>query len=128
MVGSLGGVSFVTSDRRVLTFTGLNQKVSGRYASHEPLAGKPQKEYLGEALRSGGLTIELRRDLGVEPESAMRTLQGYSAAGKVVYLSLGGRLVGKKWNITDVAAEYDQITNRGRVDVITLSVSLEEYN
>ena len=49
MIGNFGSrIVFETSDRKILTFSGLSQKVSGKYSKHSIIG---QKDRPGRSLR-----------------------------------------------------------------------------
>ena len=47
MIGNFGSrIVFETSDRKILTFSGLSQKVSGKYSKHSIIGQKDRPEFM----------------------------------------------------------------------------------
>lgn len=128
MIGSYGGIVFSTSESRVQNFKDLKRDVSTRYATHEIINSKPRIEYLGVALETASMTIELNANLGINVVSMIDKWTSYCKSGAISALVLGGRVIGTSWVVTSVAQAYGIITNNGRIISATLDISLQEYN
>ncbi len=124
-VGSYLGMSFVTSDRRILTpKSGVNRTVSARFATHTPIGGKPKLEYLGRESESVTFTVELNVMHGVRPQTLIQQIK--RKVGRYGNLVLGGRKIGK-YALKSVNITYEDITGSGYVSRATVDLTLEEY-
>ena len=95
MVGNFGNrIVFETSDRKILTFSGLTQKVSGKYAKHSVSGEKDRPEFTGPGSRSISFKMILDVSLGVRPRDVLSSIEGAVENGETEYLVIGGRPVG----------------------------------
>ena len=129
MIGTFGtSVVFEVSEDRVFAFKKLTQDISGRWASHERLNGKPKKEFLGADSREGALEIYLSAALGVRPRTTLKTLENMVETGAVEYLIIGDMpLSENKYLIKSVSEAWDKVYNDGSLVKATVSITLEEY-
>ncbi len=128
-VGCWGNrVVFITSDRCLLTFTDMNQKVSGRYTKHSIIGKKDYPEFTGPGNRSISFKILLNVNMGIRPSEIIDEIEEAVESGEVNYLIIGGRMIGKnKFCITSVSEAMDVVMGRGEIVQATLNVSMEEY-
>lgn len=128
-VGNLGKlITFQTSDQKILTFSNMQQSVSGRWATHERIMGKPLSEFNGADLRSITFSIKLDAALGVKPRKTLEKIEKAVENGYVYPFVIGGKKVGKnKWKITKISEKWDVIYNAGELVKASLDISLEEY-
>ena len=129
MIGTFGtSVVFEVSEDRVFAFKKLTQDISGRWASHETLGGKPKKEFLGADSREAALEIYLSASLGVRPRTTIKTLEKMVETGAVEYLIIGDMPVSEnKYLIKSVSEAWDKVFNDGSLVKATVSIALEEY-
>ncbi len=129
MVGNFGSrIVFETSDRKILTFSGLSQKVSGKYAKHSVTGQKDRPEFTGPGNRSVSFNILLDVSLGIRPREVMSKIEDAVENGETEYLVIGGRPVGRnKFYISSVSEAFDVVMSRGEIARATLQVSMEEY-
>jgi phage protein U len=128
-IGNLGKlITFKTSDKKILTFSNMQQNVSGRWSSHNRIMRKPLSEFNGSDLRSITFTIHLDAMLGVKPRKIFEKIEKAVEKGHVYPLVVGGKKVGKnKWKITKISEKWDVIYNGGELAKASLDLSLEEY-
>lgn len=132
-IGNLGSlITFkVNTERKklkVLTFSKLNQKVSGRYSTHNIIGKKPKTEFLGPGLRTLSFEVTLSAMHGVRPRKTLERIEKAVESGKAYTFTLGGSKVGKnKWVITNMSESWNTIYNKGELVEATLSLSLQEY-
>lgn len=128
-VGNLGKlITFKTSDQKILTFSNMQQNVSGRWSSHDRIMRKPLSEFNGADLRSITFTIKLDAMLGVKPRKTLEKIEKAVEKGYVYALVIGGKKVGKnKWKITKISEKWDVIYSAGELVKASLDISLEEY-
>lgn len=129
VVGNFGSrIIFETSDQRVLTFSGMSQKVSGKYAKHSVSGQKDRPEFTGPGNRSISFKILLDVNLGIRPRDVIANIEDAVENGVTEYLVIGGRPVGQnKFCISSLSEAFDVIMNRGELVRATLQVSMEEY-
>ncbi|RDY26744.1 phage tail protein [Lachnotalea glycerini] len=128
-IGNLGKlITFQTSDQRILTFSDMQQNVSGRWSTHNRIMRKPFGEFNGAELRSITFTINLDAMLGVRPRKTLEQIEKAVENGLTYPLIIGGKKVGKnKWAITKLSEKWDVIYQKGELAKATLNLSLTEY-
>ena len=129
VIGNFGSsIVFETSDRRILTFSGLSQKVSGKYAKHSIIGQKDRPEFTGPGNRSVSFKMLLDVSMGIRPSEIMSRIEDAAETGEAEYLVIGGRLVGdNKFCISSVSEAMDVVLGGGEIARATLNVSMEEY-
>jgi len=129
MVGNFGSrIVFETSDRKILTFSGLTQKVSGKYAKHSVSGEKDRPEFTGPGNRSVSFKMILDVSLGVRPRDILSNIEDAVESGETGYLVIVGRPVGpNKFYISSVSETFDVILSRGEIVRASLQVNMEEY-
>lgn len=69
VIGNFGSrIIFETSDKKILTFSGMSQKVSGKYAKHSVTGQKDRPEFTGPGNRSISFKIMLDVSLGMRAQ------------------------------------------------------------
>jgi phage protein U len=127
-LGCFGDIGFVTSDRRIMSFSGLKREVSGRYGTHEIIGGKPVTEYLGPGLETITFTITLNGNLGVKPREEMERWVKKAEQGKAEFLVVGGKPLGNdKWVVKSLSQAWEAVFNKGELFSGKVDVTLEEY-
>lgn len=128
-VGNFGSrIIFETSDRKILTFTGMTQKVSGEYAKHSVLGQKDRPEFTGPGNRSVSFKILLDVNLGIRPRDVIASIEDAVENGETEYLVIGGRLIGQnKFYISSISEALDVVMSHGEIARATLQVNMEEY-
>lgn len=129
-IGNIGKrIVFETSDSRILTFTGFNKTVKGRWAKHEVIMQKPRAEFLGPDLQEITFTINLNVAHGVRPRDIIQEIENIVESGQVNYFALGGRLVGRsgKWSIQQASETYNTIMQGGELMSASLELTMQEY-
>lgn len=125
MVGAYLGLSFTTSDYRVLTpASGMKRTIAARFASHTPIGGKPKLEYLGKETEQVTFTIEVNSLYGVRPQSFIRQLK--NKVGKHGNLILGGERI-SNYALKQIDVTYYETTADGYVMRAQVDLTLEEY-
>ena len=129
MVGNFGSrITFQTSDQRILTFSGMTQKVSGKYAKHSGQGQKDRTEFTGPGNRSVTFKMVLNVMLGIRPREVMSSIEAAVESGEAEYLVIGGRPVGNnRFYISSVSEAYDVVLAGGEIASATLNVTMEEY-
>lgn len=129
MVGNFGSrITFQTSDQRILTFSGMTQKVSGKYAKHSVQGKKDRPEFTGPGNRSVTFKMILNVMLGIRPREVMSSIEAAVESGEAEYLVIGGRPVGNnRFYISSVSEAYDVVLAGGEIASATLNVTMEEY-
>lgn len=129
VVGNFGGsIIFETSDRKMLTFSGMTQKISGKYAKHSVVGQKDRPEFTGPGSRTVSFKIMLDVSLGIRPKKVMDRIEEALENGETEYLVIGGRLIGRnKFYISSVSEAFDVVMSHGEIARATLTISMEEY-
>lgn len=128
-IGNLGKlITFKVSSKKVLTFNDMARKVSGRWAVHELIKGKPKSEFLGADLQEVSLKILLSSALGVKPRKTLDRIRKAIEKGERFTFVLGGKPVSKnKWVIVEASEEWDIILSKGELVQAKLDLTLKEY-
>lgn len=128
-IGNFGSrIIFETSDRRILTFSGMTRKVSGKYAKHSVIGQKDRPEFTGPGNRNVSFKILLDVSMGIRPRDIMSDIESAVENGEVEYLVIGGRPVGNgKFYISSVSEAMDVVLSGGEIARATLNISMEEY-
>ena len=129
MIGNFGSrIVFETSDRRILTFSGMTQKVSGKYAKHSVIGQKDRPEFTGPGNRNVSFKILLDVSLGIRPREVMDNIESAVESGEVEYLVIGGRPIGgNRFYISSVSEALDVVLSGGEIARASLNISMEEY-
>ena len=129
MIGNFGSrIVFETSDRKILTFSGLSQKVSGKYSKHSIIGQKDRPEFTGPGSRSVSFKILLDVNLGIRPQDIIENIEDAIEQGEVEYLVIGGKPIGtNRFYITSVSEAMDVVLSNGGIARATLSITMEEY-
>lgn len=129
MIGNFGSrIMFQTSDQKILTFSGLTQKVSGKYAKHSVQGQKDRPEFTGPGNRNVSFKILLDISLGIRPREIMDNIETAIENGEAEYLVIGGRPVGNnRFYISSISEAYGEVLSNGEIARVTLNVTMEEY-
>lgn len=129
VVGNFGSrIVFETSDRKILTFSGMTQKVSGKYAKHSVSGEKDRPEFTGPGNRSVSFKMLLDVSLGVRPRDVISKIEDAVENGETEYLVIGGRPVGpNKFYISSISEVFDVVLSHGEIARASLQVNMEEY-
>lgn len=129
VVGNFGSrIVFETSDRRILTFSGMTQKVSGKYAKHTVIGQKDRPEFTGPSNRNIAFKILLDVSMGIRPQEVIDNIEAAVENGEVEYMVIGGRpMGGNKYSITSVSEAMDVVLSGGEIARASLNISMEEY-
>lgn len=127
-VGSLGGIRFNTSMRRVLTFDNYRRSGVAKYATHEIIGEKSRLEYTGLEPEEITIDIQLMSSLGSKPEEQLKKLRKMRDDGEVVSFIIGTKPVSQnKWIIKNLGEAVPHWGNRGKMLFATVQVTLTEY-
>lgn len=129
MVGNFGSrIVFETSDRRILTFSGMTKKVLGKYAKHSVVGQKDRTEFTGPGNISITFKILLDVTLGVKPREVMDRIEEAVENGETEYLVIGGKpLSQNKFYILSASEAFDVVMSHGEIARATMTISMEEY-
>lgn len=127
-IGSFGTLVFKTSDKKILTFSDMQQKISANYAQHKIIAKKPRSEFLNVDLREVKMTIVLDAMLGVKPRKQLEKIEDMLKKAYANYLVIGEKKIGSnKFVITDLSESWDVIYSKGELARATVDVTFQEY-
>lgn len=127
VIGNFGSrIAFETSSQKVLTFSSMTQKVSGKYAKHSVSGQKDRPEFTGAGNRTATLKVILDVTLGVRPRDVIANIEAAVESGEVEYLVIGGRPMGRYY-ISSLSESYDVVWGGGEIVRASLDLNLEEY-
>lgn len=128
MVGCFGDYVFETTDKRILTFSGLKRNANAILSEHNRILGKTQIEFNGSEADKISFTINLNGNLGVSPRAEMDNWIKLVREGYVGFLIIGNKGLGtNKWIITSVSEMWEIILNGGELLKGKIDVELKEY-
>lgn len=127
-IGQLGDVSFTVSDEEVLTFSNLSKTHAGKWSEIEYVNRRNKMQFNGAGLIEGTFDMTLSKSLGVDPDKARATLEGYADNGDHIGFALGGvPMFGGDVVVTSVEESFTNISGTGKVLDVGLTVSIKEY-
>lgn len=129
VIGNFGSrIIFETSDQKVLSFSGLSRKVSGKYAKHSIIGQKDRPEFTGPGNASVSFKMVLDVSMGIRPRDILENIEEAVENGEAEYLVIGGRIIGKnKFYISSVSETYDVVMKGGELARASVTVNMEEY-
>lgn len=128
MIGSLGNIAFVVTQKTVRTFTDFQRTASGRWAQHERLGQKPLSQFLGPGLDTVSFSMLFDASYGIKPRKEMDNLTRLERSGRAMALTIGGEAVGVSlWVITSLSQSWDVVEGHGKVMRGTAKITLQEY-
>lgn len=127
-IGIFGKLVFETSDKKILTFTDMQHKVSANYAQHKIIGKKPRSEFLNVDLREITFTIILDAQYGVKPRKQLEKIEYMLSEAYADYLVIGEKKVWKnKFVITNLSESWDVVYSGGELARATVDVTFQEY-
>lgn len=129
VIGNFGDkITFETSDRRILTFSSMTKKITGKYAKHSVIGQKDRAEFTGPGNCTVSFKILLDVNMGIRPREVMKKIEEAVENGETEYLVIGGRPVsGNKFYISSVSEALDVVMSHGEIARATLNLNMEEY-
>lgn len=128
MLGSLGSIVFIASEKTLRTFKDFRRSGGGRYTAHEVLGQKPLTQWIGPGLDTVNFVMRFDAKFGVNPRKEMDNIVALERAGKALTLTIGGKGVGTAlWIITGYEQTWSTVDNLGNVLTAEVSISLQEY-
>lgn len=128
-IGSLGKlITFEVSSQKVMTFSGMQQSIKGRWTTHAPIGKKPIKEFLGPDTRTISLQIKLNASLGVKPRSVLTSIENAVENGTPLTFVIAGKKIGTgQWIISSASETWGVVLSKGELVTCNLQLNLEEY-
>lgn len=127
-VGSLGGIKFNTSMRRVLTFSEYQRSGQAKYATHEIIGKKGRLEYTGLDPEEITIEIQLMAQLNSQPETQLKKLRKMRDDGEVVSFIIGNKPVSQnKWIVKGLSEAVPHWGAGGKIAYASVQVTLTEY-
>lgn len=128
MIGSLGEIVFEVSSEKILTFDGLSFSQKANYAEHSIHGRKSVLEYTGTSATSVSMNITLNSALGIDTIEELEGLKEIFSSHQAVSFVLDGKPQGEGlWVIESLGTNYNFLDNRGRPQIIEVSLTLKEY-
>lgn len=127
-VGSLGGIKFNTSMRRVLTFHNYSRSGQAKFSTHDIIGKKSRLEYTGLDPEELTIEIQLMAGLRSKPEEELKKLRKMRDDGEVVSFIIGSKPVSQnKWVIQGLSEAVLYWGPKGKISYATVNVTLKEY-
>lgn len=129
-VGNWGKtITFVVNSKKVLTFKKMTRTVSARWTAHDIVGKKPKYEFTGpEASKVEISDVLLSAYHGIKPRTMIEKLEKAIEEGKVDYLYIGGKKIGKnKMKLESMSETWDEIWNKGELVRATVDLTFSEY-
>ena len=127
-IGSLGDIVFevnIPGAGRTFTPSALSMESAARFEEHQGLGAPPRLEFLAPELDVFDLSILLRADFGLDPDSEIERLRTLCREGKAQRLILAGR---NRGNYVLEHVAVDGIRSVGaRMYSAYVTLSLKEY-
>lgn len=121
-------ISFTTSDKKILTFTGFKREGDARWKEHALIGKKPRKQFLGPGTDTVTFSIVLDARHGVKPRDTLLEIIKYRDTGKADHLVINGsKVCSTKMVITKTSDTWDEVWNKGELIRATIEITLEEY-
>ena len=118
---------FQTSDRRILTFSGMSRTMSMRTVKHQTIGTIPKIERLGRDNEQVTFTIELNALICKKPKNVEETLRKAAYMGRVAPLVIGRRRIIGRAMITSISDAYDIVWKRGELYSLKMNITMMEY-
>lgn len=125
-IGVLGPITFEVSADKVRTWRDAKRAGASRWATHDVIAGKPKKEFVGPGLDKITLTVRLDIERGVVPRDELRQMREQRDQGNVLQFTVGGELVGD-YSIEALDEEWTRVSRTGVLTTAVVTLTLEEY-
>lgn len=126
VIGSLGQLPFVCSQKKVLTFSELSKESSVRWAKHDVIGKKPVLEYIGPDLATISLTIRFDSFLGMPPIVGLNRLKRMMENKQYKTFIVGGEYIGR-FMITNISEVRKVHSGAGVCQVAIATIELTEY-
>lgn len=128
-IGNLGKlIVFRVSDKKILTFNGFQQEVSGRWSEHKRIMKKPLLEFNGAENRQISFTMEINALHGYKPRKVLKKIEKAVEKGTPYKLVIGGKKVGNNyWVIKSMTETWNHVYSKGELVSAELKISLMEY-
>lgn len=121
-------VRFETGRNRTLTFDGFKREIGVRTSKHALINGEEKLEFNGTELQTVSFSMTLNAMLGVRPRLVEAKLIECMKKGIAAPLVVGNRIILRKAIITKLSESYDIVMKRGEVAMMTINVTMSEYN
>lgn len=130
-IGSFGDVTFEIKENekgvKALSIQDMVREGDATHSEHPRDGKKPWLEFSNPGLDEVTFTIIADAQFQVKPKSIEKKLQKYKNEGAAKYLTLGGSKVGSNpFVITKMSDAYKTIMWNGRVQSITMDITLKE--
>lgn len=127
-IGSWNGSVFKVSSEKIFSLSDISVKRSSRWATHYIIGKVPKMEFQGMDQIAVECKIILDATFGVKPIEQAEKFHKALNNGTAAKLVIAGKAISNnKFVLTDISEEYDIITNAGKVQRLTLSLSFKEY-
>lgn len=113
---------------KFFSFEDFHREVRNRTTDHPRILMKPKTQFNGPDLADVTFTVRLSASLGVNPREMIRKIESCVRLGKVEYIVVGTKKVGKhKYLITNASESWDNVIKDGMLISANVNLTLKEY-
>lgn len=128
IVGTLGSIVFLVTNRQILTPSQIQWSGSARWAVHQRHLQGALTEYTGVDPDRITFQIYLATSLGIDPMGMIHQIFQYEREGTPITLTIGEHGYGKyRWVVVSHEVTTEHTDKRGNLLSATVSVTLQEY-
>ncbi len=126
MIGSLGKVVFQITDKSIKVFESLGISKKARIVAHERVKGKPYLQHMGFDAEQVTFTLQLVENVTGAVDKDLDVVNKMFNSGKAYSFFIGSKKIGN-FIIESISEKYNYIDNMGKVNMVTLNITLKEY-
>lgn len=128
MIGSIGEVTFVTSEKYLYTFSELSFSRKASYTEHKIIGRSGLLEFTGNDAATCSLKITLSAEYGLNPHAELTKLRDMMTEHNPVPFVLAGEVMGLGlWVVESMNTNIEVIDAEGFILKASVDLSLKEY-
>lgn len=113
---------------KFFSFENFQRNVKNRTTEHPRFLMKPKTQFDGPDLSDVTFTVHLSAGLGVNPREMIQKIESYVRLGKMDYIVIGTKKIGKhKYLMKDASEEWECIIENGKLISANVNLTLREY-
>lgn len=113
---------------KFFSFENFHRDVKNRTTEHARFMMKPKTQFDGPDLSDVTFTVHLSSSLCVNPREMIRKIEFCVRLGKMDYIVIGTKKIGKhKYLITHASEEWECIIKNGKLISANVDLTLKEY-
>jgi phage protein U len=127
VLGALGSLAFVCSDKLVVTHKDMSREIAARWAKHEVIGKKPKLEFVGPDLYTVSLKVRFDLNLGMPPAAGFLKLRKMLENKLFKTLIVGGEYMGR-YVIDSISEERKYHNGAGICIIGEATINLTEWS